>query len=99
MPSSSTNRTGRKSAITTTAVQISTETSIISEEGVLVYADPLNSAAIYIGFSNTITSDDADTTDGFPLVAGASLLLQVRHISDIWVVAASGSQKLWWVEV
>lgn len=86
--------TGRKSAITTAVQVIATAQRAV--KGVTLVADSANTVAVYIGFSNAITDDDADATDGFPLYPGQSKYIAIDDASKIWATADSSS-KLWWM--
>ena len=82
--------TGRKSSIGTSAVQLTTTS---------IHADSTNSVKVYVGIS-TVTTDMADTTDGFPLSAGESVVIPVIDPSTIYVRAVSGtSSKVFFVTV
>ena len=83
--------TGRKSGITTTAVQI-TNSTVKASKGVQVLANSANTVKVYVGPSG-VTSDSSDSTDGYPLSAGESVLLPVRSPSEIFVKTASGSNQ------
>jgi len=76
-------------ALSITAELIYTSTSGHSDspQGVVI----LNSDAsitVYIG------GEDVDTTDGFPIAAGASVSLDLIVGEAIWAVAASGTPNI-----
>ena len=83
--------TGRKSSIGTTAVQLTTAVTH-ANRGVQIVADASNSSTIYVGLA-TVTTDAADSTDGFPLSAGESVVIPVINPSTVYVIAASGSDS------
>lgn len=87
-------RTGRKT-IGISAAQLVDE-DIITEKGVLITAATGNSGVIYVGDRSTVTADGDDDTDGFPLVAGASITVPVTNAKHIYVIGSAASQKLWW---
>ncbi len=91
-------RHGRKSGITTTAVQMET-TGVLAGKGVLIKAASGNTDDVYIGRSSTVTADSSDTTDGFPLSANQALEIEVDEAGDVFLIAASGTQKVFWITV
>lgn len=97
MSISRTPLTGRKS-ITQTASQIKNTTDV-AKEGVLIYSDVDNSGVIYVGGHTGITANSGDDTDGFPIVAGSSLLVPVRKMADLYAVSDSTAESntIWWM--
>ena len=89
---------GKLSGITSTPVElINPGYNYVLTQGLQVLADSNNTDIVYIGFSSGITPGNADATDGFPLAAGASLFLPCRRPEEIWVKAASGTLKVWFI--
>lgn len=86
---------GRKSSVGTTPVQL-VATSLQATRGVQLKAASDNSAAVYVGNSD-VTADSADATDGFPLAAGEGLFVAVDDASKIYLRAASGTQKVFYL--
>lgn len=84
---------GRKSGITTSAVQlIATATPV--KKGVYIKSPAANTADLYIGNSD-VTTDAADATDGIPISPGdPPLFVEVNDVSKVYAKAASGTQKL-----
>jgi len=90
--------TGRKSSISTSAVQLTTADTH-AHRGVQIVAAAGNTATVYVGIS-TVTADAADGTDGFPLAAGESVVIPVIDPSKIYVIASSGStSKVFFITV
>ena len=88
--------TGRKSGIGPSGVQMVDSGYEVAQNGVMIYADPLNTDHGEQGF----TTDSADATDGFPLSSGDSIFLPIRQIKTIYVATETDSnQKLWWTLV
>lgn len=87
----STITTGRKSSISTSAVQM-TASSITAIQGVQVKAADTNSDKIYVGPSG-VTADSSDSTDGYPLAPGDAILVPVNNANVIYLIAGSGTQK------
>lgn len=92
--SNSTKLTGRKT-VGTTAAQLTTQ-SQYTRTGVLIKSSSDNSGLVYFGFSDDITADVADATDGFPLAAGESVLIPASRGTQVYVIASEASQKIWW---
>lgn len=91
--------TGRKSGIGPSGVAMVDSSNEVIENGVLIYADQLNTDKIWLG-EQGLTADSADSTDGFPLSSGDSLFLPIRQITEIYVTSGTDSnQKVWWVLV
>lgn len=94
LPAQGTFYHGRKSSIGTTPVQIGTLTVPI-KLGVLVKAAYSNYAKIYLGNSNA-TADAADTTSGFELIAGESILVKINRVDKVYVISSGTNQKAFW---
>ena len=88
---------GRKSSISTSAVQI-TANSTTAEHGVLVKAANDNSGIVYVGNSD-VTNDTTDATDGFELGAGESIVVPVDNANKVYVIGSAAGQKVFWVTV
>ena len=71
-----------------------------ADKGIQVTASTANSVSIYVGASG-ITANSADSTDGYPVAAGESVLFPVRNANEIFLIAAGSatSQKVWWMIV
>lgn len=96
MPSLARNGdSGRKSDITTVPSQLTPNSFVTLNEGVQILASPDNTEAIYVGTRSTITANSSDALDGFPLVAGASLFVPCRQLSDVWVRSLTTTCVLW----
>lgn len=89
---------GAKSSITTSAVQM-VVSSTPATQGVLVKAALANTANVHVGGSASVTVNASDSTDGFELGAGESIVVPVNDANLIYLIAASGSQKVYWVVV
>ena len=91
---------GRKSNIGTSAVRISNDEMNRPNIGVQIIAPSSNSTTVYVGFTNSITTDSDDSTDGFPLVAGSSVLIHDVKPYDIWVIGdGAGPSKVFFIGV
>lgn len=95
MPNGDVGQSGRKSDISSTPSRLTSDTSLIANEGVQIIASPSNSETIYVGTSSSITANSGDG-DGFPLIAGAALFLPEVHPSDIYLVSPSASNLVVW---
>lgn len=89
--------TGRKS-VTTSAAKLQSTASKTCELGVRIKADPNNTAAVFVGFAATVTADSADATDGYPLYAGQEIVVPANYATSIYLIAASGTLKVWWMQ-
>lgn len=74
----------------TTAIALPSQT-IPSGFHLVVKALSTNGAAVYVGDSNVSTSN------GFELSAGEAVVLRVDNANVVYVVAASGTQKVCWI--
>jgi len=92
-------QTGRVTIGTSGVALISSDTSERADIGVQIYADSANTEAIYLGNSTAVTADSSDTTDGYPLQAGAEMLITNRDPNEIFAICASGVQKVWFIIV
>jgi hypothetical protein len=87
-------RHGRKSAVGTTAVQLTTAAAHQSK-GVQLKADAANSGTVYVGNSN-VTAGTTDATDGFPLAGGEGLFVPVDDPSKVYVIGSAAGQNVFW---
>jgi hypothetical protein len=94
MPITTTGRTGSKSSISTVAVALTEDNAFIAKAGVQIRAALANTDAVWVGVYNTVTSGSNDSTDGFPLLAGESILIKHRRPHEIYIIASSGTQKV-----
>ena len=88
-------KTGAKSAIGTSAVQLTTiEHHCLN--GISITADKDNSGTVYVGLSG-ITAGTVDATDGIPLEAKDSVFIEIEDIRKIYVIGSAAGQKVWWL--
>ena len=90
--------TGAKTGITTTAVSLSDQ-DLHAQRGVQIVAATGKSNPIYIGHSASVTADSAESTDGYPLSAGESIVIPVKDPNGIYVISAAGTGKAFYVSV
>lgn len=88
-------KTGAKSAIGTSAVQI-VAAYTPCQSGVLVRADSANTDTVYLG-DGTVTHGTADATDGFPLSAGDMTFVPVTDASLVFAISATSPQRVFWM--
>lgn len=81
-------------AVGTSAVQFGHTVQLFS--GVTIKAAANNSGQIYVGYNAAVTAGTSDDTDGFELSAGESYPFPVTHLTKLWVIADSASQKFYW---
>ena len=89
-------RTGRKSSISTSALQLTT-VDAEGQRGVQITADSGNSGAVYVGETSAITADGADGTDGYPIAAGETVVIPTLRADELYVIAGSSGHKVWWM--
>jgi len=89
--------TGRKSSIGTSAVAVMS-TGVKARRGVQITAPADNGSTVYIGNSSAVTADSADGTDGYPVIAGETVVIPTRNPDLLYAIAESGSDnKVWWM--
>ena len=100
MTTTSTFHTGRRSGIGFDKNYQLTTNGAKADKGIQITASTANSVSIYVGASG-ITANSADSTDGYPVAAGESVLFPVRNANEIFLFAAGSatSQKVWWMIV
>jgi len=82
---------------TTTATQLSSLTTnkvdVLSARGFMLRADPTNTTNIIVGSSSVSASN------GMLLQPGDTLMLDITRLSSIWAISASGTPKLYWLDM
>lgn len=72
-------------------------TDVVAQTGFLITADSSNTVTVMIG-GKTVS-----TTDGIPLVAGQSLMIDIVRLSKIYAIAATdpsgGTCNLFWLDM
>ena len=86
---------GSKELISTNATQL-TSTSFSAILGVLVKAHKNNSGRVFIGNAD-VTADTEESTDGIPLEAGESVVLEINDPSLLYGIADGDNHKVYWV--
>jgi hypothetical protein len=89
-------RTGAKSAIGATALQL-TSSPTSCQSGVLIRADKANTGTVYVGPA-AVTAGTADATDGFPLAAGDIIFIPVVDASLVFAIGSATGQRVFWME-
>jgi hypothetical protein len=56
-----------------------------------------NSDVVWISPRSNVTANSAAATDGFPLVPGASITLEIDDVSKLYAVSESASQDVAWI--
>lgn len=90
-------KTGSKSSITTSAVQIIVS-STPAVVGVTVKAANTNTGTLYIG-NATITAGTTDATDGFELAGGEAVTIEIDDVNKLYAIGSAAGQKLYWTAV
>jgi hypothetical protein len=92
--------TGRRSCGTTpTAINLPAGPA---DNPLWFYADPTNTAPIFLSDRPNVTADAADATDGWPIWPGDALQIPAwvwkkQFSPTFYVVAAVANQKYWFV--
>jgi hypothetical protein len=94
---------GSNNSITTSPTALSS-TSQPFDYGVRIKADPSNTQAIALGFTGAaagvgLTYQTATATDGYVLAPGDEVpvpVTVVANVANIFVLAASGTQRAQW---
>lgn len=89
---------------TVTPVQL-VGTVTAAPRGVQLRAAPGQAGIVYVGYANTVTAGGSDSTTGMPLQAGesyfvppsliTSVLGGIGFASNIWLIASTSSQKVY----
>ena len=64
--------------------------------GVVVKAASTNPGTVYVGGS-TVTANTADATDGLPLAAGESVMVEVEKVSLLYAIGSAAGQKVFFI--
>ena len=83
---------GALEAIGSTALPLSASTRKL-HKGVTILANSSNAQTVWIGTA-AVTPGTVAATDGLPLTAGQSVAIPIDMLSRVYVVAASGSNKV-----
>lgn len=62
---------------------------------VKVRGDISNTGIVYVGYSDEITADSAEATDGYPLYGDNETLIYVRDPSLIYLISDTADQKVY----
>ena len=81
-----------------TEAEVLTSTVFDCAQGVLIKAALSNTGTVYVGNSD-VTAGSAAATDGFPLSAGASLALEFIRPDQIYVIASTANQVVYWLGI
>lgn len=92
-------RTGKNSAVTSTPSLLTTAAVRKSGYGVIIKAPISNGQNIFVGVSSSITPGTTDATDGFLLEPGERIQIDIDDPGLLYVVATSGTQTAYWLQV
>lgn len=79
------------SSVTTTVGEV-VSTPLAGRTAIIIQNE--GTASVYVGFDNTVTA-----ANGLKISKSSSLSLDVTAVADIWMIAASGSQDIRFLEV
>lgn len=80
-------------AVGTSVVQVSASTRELTL-GVQILAAAGNGGIIYVSSKPNVTAGTNDETDGFPLVAGATLMFPARQENQVYLIASAITQEI-----
>ena len=91
-------RTGAKTGIGTSAVQISS-TSFKCKKGVLVKAASTNGTGlVYVGLSN-VTTISTPSSCGLELAASEWIEVEAEDVTDVYVIGSTAGLSITWMIV
>jgi hypothetical protein len=69
-----------------------------ARRGVQIYADAGNPGTVYVGLSDVTATVIGAATDGFPILAGKSVVVPIKRVGDLFCRAGgSGTNKVSWM--
>ena len=92
-------RTGKNSAVTGTASLLVAAAGALGGYGVILKAPIANTQDVFIGISAAVTAGTADATDGFLLEPGERIQIDIDDPGRLYVISASGTQTLYWMQI
>jgi hypothetical protein len=88
---------GARLSVGTTPIKLTDEYEEL-DRGLVIKADPDNTAKVYIG-REELNAGETDELSGYPLDPGDTITIEIEDASKIYVVAASGTQKVYWLGI
>jgi len=89
--------TGMNSSVSTSAIVL-TSVDFDTSQGLMLTSAPDNDALLYVGNSD-VTAAAADATSGMILDIGESLFFSASNPNVVYLIAASGTQTVFWLAV
>jgi len=86
---------GAKFNIGTTPVPLS-EIKLIVRRGVVIKADKDNTDLVWVG-TEKVDAGASEEHSGYPLDAGEAIAIEAKDLRKIYVVASSGTQKVYFI--
>lgn len=90
-------QTGRRTVTSSAAKIFTTAIAERADVGIQIFAASGNTADIYVSTNSAITANSNDDTDGYPIQAGEKLLVTERTPNNLYAVAPTGSQTMWFI--
>lgn len=91
---------GAKSSIGATALALTaTKPTTPIRAGVLIRASLSNTGKVYVGASSSVTAASADSTDGFELGAGDSVMVETNDPTTIYLIGSTTGQKVYFLYI
>ena len=76
------------------AEQLAGKTEKVLTSGITIKADGGNTDAIYVGFSNGVTS-----STGYKLAAGDERPIPIRDMTKVWIIGGAAGQAYSWLGI
>lgn len=69
-----------------------------NKAGILIYSDINNTEAIWVGYADTLTANQNDAEDGFPIFPGGTLEVEVANPTQLFIRSTTNNnQKAWFI--
>jgi hypothetical protein len=88
---------GARLSVGTTPIKLTEEYEEL-DRGLVIKADPDNTAPVYVGREG-LSAGEVEELCGYPLFPGDTVTIEIEDASKIYVVAASGTQKVYWLGI
>ena len=90
-------QTGRRTVTASAGKIFLTEVAERCDVGIQIFASSGNTSPIYVSTNSAITANSNDDTDGYPIQPGEKLLVTERTPNNLYAIAPTGSQTMWFI--
>ena len=92
-------RTGSTASIGTSEVVLIPASPLHARarRGVQIYADADNPGTVYVGLTGLDAAVAGAAADGFPILAGKSVVVPIKRVGDLFCIADTGTNKVSWM--